>query len=114
MEKYIDRDAFVEKHRKLYCENCDRRKGMKMKSGKMRYCYEIGDAPCRACDIGDMLDAVEDFPAADVRENRRARWKCSSIGCWYCSKCNEEPYYSGDIHRYRFCPYCGAAMGDEK
>jgi hypothetical protein len=27
-----------------------------MKNGKIRFCYEIGDAPCRACDIGDTID----------------------------------------------------------
>ena len=27
-----------------------------MKNGKVRFCYEIGDAPCRACDIGDTIE----------------------------------------------------------
>ena len=27
-----------------------------MKNGKIRFCYEIGEAPCRACDIGDTID----------------------------------------------------------
>lgn len=62
---YISREAFLAEKRHLYCENCARRKGMK--NGKMKFIYEIGDAPCRACDIGDVLDDVEDFPAADVR-----------------------------------------------
>lgn len=66
MAEYIEREAFIEAKRKQYCADCDRRKGMK--NGKMRFCYEIGDAPCRACDIDDMLNYVEDFPAADVVE----------------------------------------------
>lgn len=65
MKEYIDREAFIARYRKQFCENCDRRKGIK--NGKLKFCYEIGDAPCRACDIDDMLDYVEDFPAADVR-----------------------------------------------
>jgi hypothetical protein len=59
---YIDREAFLAEQRHLYCENCARRK-----NGKGKFVYDIGDAPCRACDIMDVLDAVEDAPAADVR-----------------------------------------------
>lgn len=59
---YIDREAFLVEQRHLYCENCARRK-----NGKGKFVYDIGDAPCRACDIMDVLDAVEDAPAADVR-----------------------------------------------
>lgn len=62
---YVSREAFLAEQRHLYCENCARRKGMK--NGKMKFVYEIGDAPCRACGIGDVLDDVENFPAADVR-----------------------------------------------
>ena len=62
---YISREAFLAEQRHLYCKNCARRKGMK--NGKMKFVYKIGDAPCRACDIGDVLDGVENFPAADVR-----------------------------------------------
>ena len=62
MDEYIDRNTFLAEKRELYCQNCDRRKNSK---GKL--VYEIGDAPCRACDIGDILDDVEDYHAADVR-----------------------------------------------
>ena len=61
MAEYIDRNTFLAKKREWYCQNCDRRKNSK---GKL--VYEIGDAPCRACDIGDILDAIEDYHAADV------------------------------------------------
>ena len=60
--EYIEREAFLAEQRHLYCENCARRKNEKGK-----FVYDIGDAPCRACDIMDVLDAVEDAPAADVR-----------------------------------------------
>ena len=62
MSEYIEREAFLAEQRHLYCDNCARRKNSK---GKL--VYDIGDAPCRACGICDVLDAVEDFPAADVR-----------------------------------------------
>ena len=55
--KLIDADDFVNHYRKSYCANCGRRKGMK--NGKEKYVYDIGDAPCRACDIDDMIDCVE-------------------------------------------------------
>lgn len=62
MSDYIEREAFIESQQHLYCENCARRK-----NGKGKFVYDIGDAPCRACGIMDVLDAVADFPAADVR-----------------------------------------------
>ncbi len=63
MSELIDRQAFIEQERKLYCEDCDRRKGTK--NGKPNViCYEIGEAPCRACWLDDALGDLEDFPAA--------------------------------------------------
>ena len=52
--RLIDADATVEYLREYRCKDCDKRKGMK--NGKIRFCYEIGDVPCRACDIGDTID----------------------------------------------------------
>ena len=63
MSELIDRQAFIEQERKLYCEDCDRRKGTK--NGKPNViCYEIGEVPCRACWLDDALTDLEDFPAA--------------------------------------------------
>ena len=59
MAEYINRDTFLEQERTWYCKDCNMRKNSKGKT-----VYEIGEAPCRACDIGTMLDAVEDYPAA--------------------------------------------------
>lgn len=64
MPKYIDADEFVKKNREWYCEQCEKRKGMKR--GRLRFVYEIGGAPCRACDVDDVISDIEDFPAADV------------------------------------------------
>ena len=52
--RLIDADATIKYLREFRCKDCDRRKGMK--NGKIRFCYEIGDVPCRACDIGDAID----------------------------------------------------------
>lgn len=63
MSELIDRQAFIENERKLYCEDCDRRKGTK--NGKPNViCYEIGEAPCRACWLDDALTDLEDFPSS--------------------------------------------------
>ena len=64
MAEYIEREAFLEQKREQYCKDCARRKGMR--NGKYKTLYEIGEAPCRACEIDDVLNDVEDFPAADV------------------------------------------------
>mgnify|MGYP003325606029 CR=1 FL=1 len=59
-------DAFIAEQRHLYCENCERRKGMK--NGKVKFVYDIGDAPCRACGYGDVLDDLEDAPTVIEEE----------------------------------------------
>lgn len=58
--RLIDADAFIKEKTKFYCEKCDRRRGMS--GGKLTFVYKIGDAPCRACGTGDMLDDVDDAP----------------------------------------------------
>lgn len=60
--RLIDADEFIKEKTKIFCENCDRRRGMK--DGKLTdyFVYDIGDAPCRACDTGDMIDYVDDTP----------------------------------------------------
>ena len=69
--EYIEREAFLEQKREQYCKDCARRKGMR--NGKYKTLYEIGEAPCRACGIDDLLNDVEDFPTADVRPVVRCR-----------------------------------------
>lgn len=102
MTDYISREAFLEQYRSLYCSDCDGRKNEK---GKL--VYEIGDAPCRACDIGNMLDAVEDFPSADVAPVVHGEWLwfegCSNSGL-YCKVMTPKKKLS------TYCPNCGAKM----
>lgn len=129
MGEYIEREAFIEAKRKQYCADCDRRKGMK--NGKMRFCYEIGEAPCRACYVDDLLTDVEDFPAADVVEVRHGRWISDSpgkrfgtvvrldkdgcpVGSCHCSECGEWLTASDEypVIGY-YCPNCGAKMTED-
>lgn len=60
--RLIDADAFIKEKTEIFCENCDRRRGMKDGKLTKHFVYDIGDAPCRACDTGDMIDYVEDAP----------------------------------------------------
>jgi hypothetical protein len=111
MDDYISREEFIEQKRKLYCENCSRRKDSKGKT-----VYEIGDAPCRACGIGDVLDDLDDFPAADVRPVVRGKWidavqSCHDSPHVICSMCGE--YYWRYFNKFNFCPNCGADMREE-
>lgn len=81
---------------------------------KTLYEYCLDKTPILA--LSQVLARIDAIRPADVRENRQARWKCSAIGIWYCSLCNEEPYYAWDIHKYKYCPFCGAIMdgGDDE
>ena len=83
MSELIDRQSFIEQERKLYCEDCDRRKGTK--KGKPNViCYEIGEAPCRACWLDDALGDLEDFPTASPWH--RVEEPPKEEGRYWCAK----------------------------
>ena len=63
--RLIDADAFEKSIRDLYCKDCKHRKGMK--NGKMRVLYQIGDAPCRACEVDDVLSYLDDAPTVEAQ-----------------------------------------------
>ncbi len=123
MPKYIDADEFVRLKREWYCEQCEKRKGMKR--GKLQFVYEIGDAPCRACDVDDVISDIEDFPEANVEPVRHGRWEETTeyIGwsedtCAECSVCGEDYVLSewsmkDFVNTMRYCPNCGAKMDAE-
>lgn len=120
MAEYIDKQAFLEEQRNLYCENCEKRKGIKR--GKMRFVYEIGDAPCRSCGYGDVLDDLEDLPAADVRPAVRAAWEDTPNPQWPAHSIRHCPCCGWSIPKskllakdssWNYCPNCGADMREE-
>lgn len=113
---YISRRAFVEAKEKQYCRNCDRRK-----NSKGQVVYSIGDAPCRACGIRDVLDDVEDFPTADVRPVVYGEWINKRHGIGWCSaECSICGNHVGgraidtgfgfDYTFPKLCDNCGADM----
>ena len=112
-KEYIEREECLEQKREQYCKDCARRKGMR--NGKYKTLYEIGEAPCRACEIDDVLNDVEDFPAADVRPVVRGKWEgnkrhqsCSECHMTYCVPDGQDGEL--DMTAYHFCPNCGARM----
>ena len=62
--RLIDADALIDEVMERYCEDCNKRKGLK--NGKWRIVYSVGDAPCRACGIDDMMDEMEGAPTIDA------------------------------------------------
>ena len=105
MSDYISREAFLEKERRLYCQDCSRRKNS---NGKL--VYEIGDAPCRACGIGDVLDDFEDIPAADVRPVVHGKWIKCRKNYSKCSECGTAYSHPVDWTPDKYCSECGARL----
>lgn len=101
-KQYIEREAFLEQKRKQYCEDCTRRKGFKR--GQYKTLYEIGEAPCRACEIDDVLNDVEDFPAADVRP---------VVMCRDCQHWDTDWIPNHARENEHFCPYIGLTTRED-
>jgi len=75
--RLIDADALIAETMKNRCADCDRRKGIKQ--GKITFLYDFGEAPCRACDVGDMIDILNE---------------AQTIGGWISD--NDKPPQSGE------------------
>ena len=70
--RLVDADAVAKHLHEFRCADCDRRKGLK--NGKIQFCYEIGDAPCRACDIGDTIEYFLDEDIAPTVDAIPVEW----------------------------------------
>ena len=88
--RLIDADAFADDAMNRYCKDCTNRKGIK--NGKYRIIYEIGEAPCRACAVDDMIGDLENAPTVDAVEVVRCK-DCK----WYEESKNPE------MSSLRFC-----------
>lgn len=74
--RLIDADARIDDLMERYCKDCDKRKGIK--NGKRQFIYEIGDAPCRACEVDDVKAELEEAPTIDavpVGAYEQTRWE---------------------------------------
>lgn len=74
--RLIDADALIDEAIERYCENCDKRKGIK--NGKWKIVYQIGDAPCRACAVDDMKCDIEDAPTIEP-ERKKGKWTTEEV-----------------------------------
>lgn len=111
--RLIDANALINEAMERYCSDCERRKGVK--NGKWKIVYSIGDVPCRACGIGDMIDELEDAPT--IEERKTGRWIRTRMPLTgaiehRCSRC-DTPYYMAFAMEMNFCPNCGARMDGE-
>lgn len=104
--RLIDADAFIVERRRLYCENCERRKNRK---GKI--VCEVGGVPCRACYIGDVIDDVDSAPTVDA---------VPVVRCGECKEWDEENHwcnirdsYGWDYKPNDYCSYGVRRCDDE-
>lgn len=82
-----------------------------MKNGKIRFCYEIGDAPCRACDIGDAIDyfldedispTIDAVPVVRCKDCRYGQYCTDGKTTYQCFKWNSGEF--GMLHEQNwFC-----------
>lgn len=103
--RLIDADATIKYLRELRCKDCDKRKGMK--NGKIRFCYEIGDAPCRACDIGDTIDyffdedispTIDAIPVVRCKDCKYATMTSDGQTCKYCEIDTDDDGYIREVY----------------
>lgn len=113
MARLIDADALCDDVMERYCKDCEKRKGIKR--GKWRVIYEIGEAPCRACDVDDLKMELDEAPTIDAEPIRHGKWIVVAEDFrhqieWYeCSQCRFESSTA-----YNYCPHCGAIMEIEE
>lgn len=107
MSRYIDAEKFVVELRERFCEDCD------------------DELACWACGIHKTIEAIEDYPAADVAPVVHGHWIDKTewhgnIGfcCYECSNCgyvrDNKPKSRGDGRGCNFCDDCGAKMDESE
>lgn len=62
--RMIDADALIDDLMERYCKECNKRRGIK--NGKYRIIYEVGEVPCRACEVDDVKAELEEAPTLDA------------------------------------------------
>lgn len=110
MAEYIEREealAIIEEKQKELCPVG--RYGRSYVYGSDREKYDAWE---------EIVDALENIPAADVAPVVHGRWEQDADGDWYCTNCGEVVAIcdSGRERTYRkpYCPNCGVKMDGKK
>lgn len=110
--RLIDADALIDDLMERYCKECNKRKGIK--NGKWRIIYEIGEVPCRACEVDDVKAELEEAPTADVPDRKVGKWiDYTEDGYVECPFCHSATNCDGNKDELHFCFSCGAKMEEE-
>lgn len=80
--EYLERNAFIERIKKAYCDGCENYNGVK----------------CHACGIGDAQTALECTTEWIVQDDTFTRFECS--------RCHTRNHHT----RWHYCPNCGSLM----
>lgn len=110
--RLIDADALCDDVMERYCKDCEKRKGIKR--GKWRVIYEIGEVPCRACDVDDMKMELDEAPTIEAEPTRHGKWIGKPIVGYSTVRCS----VCGDVFlenkgTWKYCPHCGTRMDGE-
>ena len=92
--RLIDADALIDELTQRCCNNCIKRMGTK--NGKREMVYEIGDAPCRACEVDDIKTELDDAPTIEAEPVIRCK------DCFFCGEIDENGWL--------WCQCTGAGM----
>lgn len=117
--RIIDADALIDELMQRCCNNCIKRMGIK--NGKQRMIYEIGDAPCKACEVDDIKVELDDAPTIEAEPVRHGHWikgekiypdilNDTTYGYW-CSECHHADVH-GDNVEVLYCWHCGCKMDE--
>ena len=115
--RLIDADALIDDLMERFCKECNKRRGIK--NGKYRIIYEIGEAPCRACEVDDLKVELEDAPTVDVPDRKVGEWivimdePTITFDECKCSECGVVEYFNKGWKKFNYCPNCGARMFDK-
>ena len=103
--RLIDADALIDELTQRCCNNCINRMGTK--NGKRKMVYEIGDAPCLACEVNDIKVELDEAPTIEAEPIRHGKWIHTGFMEVKCNNCGNVFHELEDTN---YCPHCGYKM----